>query len=60
MSVAKISVPTVECTGVHRNFSNATSNYSNAVFLRVRYNGKYIDQKLGHSYAGLMQLLFNN
>ena len=31
MSVAKITVHTVKCTGAYRNFSSATSNYSNAV-----------------------------
>ena len=35
LSVAKITVHTVKCTGAHRNFLSATSNYSNAVFLGV-------------------------
>ena len=29
VSVAKMTVHTVKCTGAHRNFSNATNNYLN-------------------------------
>ena len=32
MSVAKITVHTIKCTGAHRNFLSATNNYLNAVF----------------------------
>ena len=32
VSVAKITVHIVKCAGAHRNFSCATSNYSNVVF----------------------------